>query len=75
MAFDARDKEFNSVDFIMAFEDGLLDYPTAIDGFQHLIDSGLVWRLQSCYGRAAVHFIKSGACVDTHNRLGLQVSA
>ena len=49
-----------------------LDTDQTIAGFQHLIDSGLAWSLQGCYGRAAAALIKSGYCVDTHNRLGLK---
>jgi hypothetical protein len=64
-------KDFDSVGFIMAWEGGNLDTYETIWGFQHLIDSGLVWKLQGCYGRTAAALIKGGHCVNTHNRLGV----
>lgn len=33
-----------------------------IAAFQHLIDSGVVWRLQGSYGRAAQGLIEAGLC-------------
>lgn len=61
--------QFDTVDFIMAYEGGELDAQQTIEGFQVLIDSGLAWKLQGCYGRQAVALIQAGHCVDTHNRL------
>ena len=53
----------NSLDFIMAFEDGTLsDEDGIVAGFQKLIDSGLVWDLQGAYGRAAQSLIDGGLC-------------
>ena len=52
----------NELDFIMAYEAGELDEQETIDGFQLLIDSGLAWSLQGCYGRMAARLIENGDC-------------
>jgi len=52
------------VDFVMAFEAGELDDEQIIAGFQKGIDSGLVWQLQGCYGRAARSLIYQGLCTE-----------
>jgi hypothetical protein len=56
------DKAFDTVGFIMAYEGGELDDEATVEGFQHLIDDGLVWRLQGTYGRMAVRLIEQGFC-------------
>ena len=61
---------FDQLGFIMADEDGELDDEQLIEGFQHLIDNGLAWSLQGCYGREAKQLIEAGHCTDTHNVLG-----
>ena len=33
-----------------------------IEAWQHLIDTGLAWRLQGSFGRAAVALIEQGIC-------------
>lgn len=49
-------------DRIVAYEqDGLSDVET-IDLFQQLIDTGLAWKLQGCYGRTARDLIDAGLC-------------
>lgn len=55
-------KQFDQVAFIIAFEAGELDDGAVADGFQHLIDSGLVWQLQGFYGRTAMRLINAGVC-------------
>jgi hypothetical protein len=45
---------------IIAFEQGDLDPARVIDLFAELIKSGLAWRLQGSYGRAAFDMIESG---------------
>ena len=54
---------FDVCGFCMDFEDGTLDREEIIDGFQHLIDSGLAWQLQGHYGRMAARLIEAGHCV------------
>lgn len=55
-------KPFDTLAFIMAYEDGATDWDETIDGFQHLIDSGVVWTLQGSYGRMAARLIEDGEC-------------
>jgi hypothetical protein len=38
------------------------DEETRIEAWQHLIDSGLCWRLQGSYGRYAQQLIEQGIC-------------
>lgn len=54
------------VTFIMQFEGGQLTEEEIVNGFQELIDSGVVWQLQGYYGRTAAALIKAGLC--THKR-------
>lgn len=54
--------EFDTVGFILEFEDGELDEGEVIEGFQHLINSGLVWQLQGFYGRMAEDLLNAGVC-------------
>lgn len=37
-----------------------------IEAWQHLIDSGLAWRLQGCFGRQAKALIDAGVCFSNH---------
>lgn len=62
-------KPFNICGFITRYEGGESDEQEIIEGFQAMIDSGVVWSLQGCYGRTAVNFIRSGRCIDTHNAI------
>lgn len=48
--------------FIMAYEAGELSEDEIIEGFQSLIDSGVVWTLQGSYGRMAARLIEAGVC-------------
>jgi hypothetical protein len=45
---------------IIAYENGELNEEDAVELFQSLVDSGLVWRLQGSYARAAQAMILSG---------------
>ena len=67
-----KDKPFDTVGFLVDFEDGQLELSTITDGFQHLIDSRVVWQLQGSYGRMAADLIRQGHCVDTHNFLTIE---
>ena len=59
---EALANDFNTVDFIIDYEAGVLSEEEVIDGFQQLIDSGIVWSLQGSYGRTAATLIESGTC-------------
>jgi len=58
----AKTATFDVVGFIMDLEGGTISEERAIEGFQHLIDTGLAWSLQGSYGRAARQLIESGRC-------------
>ena len=51
-----------SVDDIMRWEQGEMNKVETIKFFQGLIDSGMAWRLQGCYGRMAMALIEGGYC-------------
>ena len=52
----------DTLGFIIAFEQGETDEQETIEGFQALIDSGIVWSLQGSYGRTAARLIEAGYC-------------
>lgn len=56
------DTRFDMVGFVMAFEAGELEEDEVVEGFQHLIDTGVVWQLQGFYGRTAAALIEAGLC-------------
>jgi hypothetical protein len=47
---------------LIAFEEGELEEQETINLFQHLIDTGMVWKLQGFYGRTAADLIDAGLC-------------
>jgi hypothetical protein len=51
-----------SLDRMIAWEEGSLGEEETVELFQDLIDSGEVWRLQGCYGRQAAALIEGGYC-------------
>lgn len=53
-------EQFDIVGFVIAFEAGALDREEVIDGFQHLVDLGVIWSLQGSYQRAAQTLIEDG---------------
>lgn len=55
-------KQFDQVVFLIDFEAGELDQKEVIEGFQNLIDSGIVWELQGFYGRTARQLIDQDLC-------------
>jgi hypothetical protein len=55
----------DTVDKIIAYEQGDMDQEETIALYQELIDSGLVWQLQGHYGRTAARLIQVGACHET----------
>ena len=50
----------DQLDQMMAWENGDLDEDQTVELFQKLVDSGLAWQLQGCYGRMAAALIESG---------------
>lgn len=54
---------FDTVGFILRYEQGDCTDDETVEGFQHLIDKGLVWQLQGSYGRIARALIANGYCV------------
>ena len=52
----------NLLNKIIAYENGELDDLQTIELFQALINNGLAWTLQGCYGRMAAALIDSGHC-------------
>lgn len=40
-----------------------------VEAWQHLIDTGTVWRLQSLCGRTAADLIRNGVCVNPPDRI------
>jgi len=55
-------KEFDTVSFVMDYESGELTREEIIAGFQQMINSGVVWKLQGNYGRSAMDLINAGHC-------------
>jgi hypothetical protein len=56
----AVEEPFSPVDFIIAYEGGELFEDDIVEGFQRLVESGLVWQLQGHYARTAVALIEQG---------------
>lgn len=50
------------LDRMIAWEEGDLDEEQTVELFQELINSGLAWQLQGCYGRMAAWLIEYGHC-------------
>lgn len=45
---------------LMAYEAGELDDDQTLELFQSLVNSGLAWKLQGSYGRAAQRYLDCG---------------
>ena len=52
--------DYRAVALAEGFEDGSED--EQLKAWQHLIDTGLAWRLQGAFGRAANRLIEAGYC-------------
>ena len=57
-------KPFDVTNFIIDFESGIGTDEEMVEGFQHLIDTGLAWTLQGFYGRTARNLIEAGLCTQ-----------
>lgn len=57
----------DTVSFIMGYEADELTHEEVVEGFQKLIDSGIVWNLQGSYGRKARELIASGECTQPNS--------
>lgn len=49
---------------IIEYEMGDLSSEKCIELFQHLINTGMAWKLQGHYGRTAAALIEAGICTD-----------
>ena len=53
-------KDFDTLRSIIDYEAGLLDEEETNVLFQHLVDTGLAWKLQGHFGRTADALIDAG---------------
>lgn len=55
-----------NLDFIINYESGLCSEDEIIEGFQSLVDSGIVWELQGSYQRMAIDLINQGLIIESY---------
>jgi hypothetical protein len=56
-----------TLDFIINYESGAIStQEELIEGFQHLLDSGVIWELQGSYQRMAIDLINQGLIVESY---------
>lgn len=53
---------FDVTSFVIEFEGGETSEAQVVEGFQHLINTGIAWQLQGSYGRTARNLIEAGIC-------------
>jgi len=58
----AEAKPMDLLGMMMDWEAGETSEEQTVELFQHLINTGLAWTLQGCYGRQAVALIDAGLC-------------
>lgn len=60
-------EEDKNLDFIIRYESGYItSKDELIEGFQRLVDSGLIWELQGMYQRKAMELISAGEIVEPY---------
>lgn len=57
-----RDYSAGQLALMIAWEQGELGHDDTVALFQSLIDTGLAWNLQGCYGRQAKGLLDAGLC-------------
>lgn len=57
---DKMNSSYDCASAIIEYEEGSLDYNDVLLLFQHLVDTGLAWKLQGHYGRTARALLSSG---------------
>ena len=56
-----------NLDFIIKYESGYItSKEELIEGFQRLVDTGLIWELQGMYQRRAIELISAGEIVESY---------
>jgi hypothetical protein len=53
-------KQQDELSRMIAWEEGELNNEETVELFQGLVNSGLAWKLQGCYGRQAAALIDAG---------------
>ena len=61
-ATECKPETYDYVGALMAYESGELSDDDIVVLFQHLIDTGLAWKLQGHYGRTAMRLVEAGYC-------------
>lgn len=57
-------KFYDVIGAINKYEENEMDNEEVVELFQHLVDTGLAWKLQGSYGRMAIHMIEIGKVTE-----------
>ena len=68
MTGDGTNKD--TLDLMMAWEDGTLSDEDTLTLFQRLVNNGMAWRLQGVYGRTASAFLERGLIRSPFETIG-----